>query len=199
MGRLIKITYADGAILQKEYSPDGNLKTEHGAGTYPVASNYDAQGWKITLTTWQDYSKKEGAMLRQRRVQCPGAIDHDLNRGNFRESIFKDDQDHECFVRTLADARRKACWQVHAVCLMPNHEHGCGWIGWWGRWAFDRTTRQAARALPWKSGGQDLAGRRKTGAKKTSIGARLRSQTVMTLDWSAKRLKMGYWHTTASY
>ncbi|HRZ99493.1 MAG TPA: hypothetical protein P5055_02045 [Candidatus Paceibacterota bacterium] len=55
-----------------------------------------------------------------------------MNRDDRREPIFKDDQDHECFVRTLVEAFRKAGWQVHAVCLMPNHGRGFGWIGYWG-------------------------------------------------------------------
>jgi len=45
---------------------------------------------------------------------------------------------------------------------------------------------------------QDLAARRKTDAEKTWIAARLRSQTVMTLEWIAERLKMGCRHTAAN-
>jgi hypothetical protein len=45
---------------------------------------------------------------------------------------------------------------------------------------------------------EDLAARRKTDADKTAIAARLRRQTVMTLDWIAKRLKMGCRHTAAN-
>jgi ribosome-binding protein aMBF1 (putative translation factor) len=45
---------------------------------------------------------------------------------------------------------------------------------------------------------EDLAARRKTDGDKTAIAARLRRQTVMTLDWIAKRLKMGRRHTAAN-
>jgi hypothetical protein len=45
---------------------------------------------------------------------------------------------------------------------------------------------------------EDLAARRKTDGDKTAIAARLRRQTVMTLDWIAKRLKMGCRHTAAN-
>ena len=62
-------------------------------------------------------------MPRKLRVQYPGAIYHVMNRGDRREPIFKDDQDRECFVRTLAEACGKAGWQVHAYYLMPNHFH----------------------------------------------------------------------------
>ncbi len=49
-----------------------------------------------------------------------------------------------------------------------------------------------------KRGGQDSPGRRNTDAEKTSIAARLRSQTVMTLEWIAKRLKMRCRHAAAN-
>jgi hypothetical protein len=45
---------------------------------------------------------------------------------------------------------------------------------------------------------EDLAACRKIDADKTAFAARLRSQTVMTLDWIAKRLKMGCRHTAAN-
>ncbi len=62
-------------------------------------------------------------MPRKLRVQYPGAIYHVMNRGDRREPIFKDDQDRECFIRTLAEAAGKTGGQVHAYCLMPNHFH----------------------------------------------------------------------------
>jgi REP element-mobilizing transposase RayT len=46
-----------------------------------------------------------------------------MSRGNRREDIFHDDVDREDFVKTLAEARQKAGWQVHAYCLMRNHRH----------------------------------------------------------------------------
>jgi REP element-mobilizing transposase RayT len=45
---------------------------------------------------------------------------------------------------------------------------------------------------------QDLKKRRKTDAVKVKMAARLRSQTVMTLDWIARRLQMGCRHTVAN-
>jgi putative transposase len=44
----------------------------------------------------------------------------------------------------------------------------------------------------------DLATRRKTDATKVKIAARLRGETVMTLDWIAERLRMGCRHTVAN-
>ena len=62
-------------------------------------------------------------MARKIRVQYPGAIYHVMNRGDRREPIFHDDKDRHCFVETLGETCAKTGWQVHALCLMPNHFH----------------------------------------------------------------------------
>ena len=62
-------------------------------------------------------------MPRKLRVQYHGAIYHLMNRGDRREKIFKDEHDHQRFLKTLAEACEKTGWQVHAFCLMPNHFH----------------------------------------------------------------------------
>ena len=62
-------------------------------------------------------------MARKLRVQYPGAIYHVMNRGDRREPIFKDDQDHRRFLETLGEACGKTGWHVHAYCLMLNHFH----------------------------------------------------------------------------
>ena len=62
-------------------------------------------------------------MPRKLRVQYPGAIYHVMNRGDRREDIFKDDQDHVLFMETLGEACQKTGWQVHGWCLMRNHFH----------------------------------------------------------------------------
>lgn len=46
-----------------------------------------------------------------------------MNRGDRREPIFWDDADRHWFLGTLGEACAKTGWQVHAVCLMPNHFH----------------------------------------------------------------------------
>jgi len=46
-----------------------------------------------------------------------------MNRGDRREPIFRDDQDRQRFIATLGEACSKTGWQVHALCLMPNHFH----------------------------------------------------------------------------
>jgi len=62
-------------------------------------------------------------MARKLRVEYPGAIYHVMNRGDRREVIFQDDEDRERFLTTLGEACVKTGWQVHALCLMPNHFH----------------------------------------------------------------------------
>ena len=62
-------------------------------------------------------------MARKLRVEYPGAIYHVMNRGDRREEIFKDDPDRERFLVTLGEACVKTGWQIHALCLMPNHFH----------------------------------------------------------------------------
>ena len=62
-------------------------------------------------------------MPRKIRVEYAGAIYHVMNRGDRRELIFKDAGEHQCFVETVGEACAQTDWQVHALCLMPNHFH----------------------------------------------------------------------------
>jgi len=62
-------------------------------------------------------------MARKIRVEYPGALYHVMNRGDRREPIFRDSEDRQQFIRTLAEACTKSGWQVHALCLMRNHFH----------------------------------------------------------------------------
>lgn len=62
-------------------------------------------------------------MPRKVRVQYAGAIYHVMNRGDRRELIFLDDLDRQNFLATLGETCVKTGWQVHALCLMPNHFH----------------------------------------------------------------------------
>ena len=62
-------------------------------------------------------------MARKLRIQYEGAVYHLMNRGDRREPIFKVDQDREAFLETLGQCCARTGWQVHALCLMPNHFH----------------------------------------------------------------------------
>ncbi len=62
-------------------------------------------------------------MARKLRVEYAGALYHVMSRGDRREPIYKDDEDRQRFLDTLGEACAKTGWQVHALCLMPNHFH----------------------------------------------------------------------------
>ena len=57
------------------------------------------------------------------RVQYEGAVYHLMSRGDRREVIFQDEQDRQLFIETLGQCCGRTGWQVHALCLMPNHFH----------------------------------------------------------------------------
>ena len=60
----------------------------------------------------------------------------------------------------------------------------------------ERVVREELLKRRWTE--EDLGKRRKTDAGKVKIAARLRRETVMTLDWIAERLQMGCRHTVAN-
>ena len=60
----------------------------------------------------------------------------------------------------------------------------------------ERIVGQELRRRRWSEA--DLKQRRKTDARKVQIAARLRRETVQTMDWIAQRLQMGYRHTLAN-
>ncbi|MBI2999681.1 MAG: transposase [Deltaproteobacteria bacterium] len=62
-------------------------------------------------------------MARPLRIEFPGAIYHVTSRGNARLAIYKDDQDRQCFLTTLAEVIDRYHWLLHAYCLMNNHYH----------------------------------------------------------------------------
>jgi len=62
-------------------------------------------------------------MPRQARIESAGAFYHVLNRGNYRQDLFKVGQSGEQFERTLFEACSRFGWRVHAYVLMSNHYH----------------------------------------------------------------------------
>lgn len=60
----------------------------------------------------------------------------------------------------------------------------------------ERIVGEELRKRRWS--GPDLTRRRKTDGLKVQIAARLRRETVQTLDWIAQRLGMGCRHTLAN-
>lgn len=62
-------------------------------------------------------------MARPLRIQFPGALYHAINRGNNRESLFKDDNDRQAFLGILAQSVDTYQIQLHSFVLMDNHWH----------------------------------------------------------------------------
>lgn len=62
-------------------------------------------------------------MARKNRKWFPGAIYHIMARGNYRQNIFKDDEDFKVFLVLMQDAKTKYGFKLHAYCLMTNHYH----------------------------------------------------------------------------
>jgi putative transposase len=62
-------------------------------------------------------------MPRARRVTATGIIQHVMNRGNRRTTIFGQPADYDAFVTLLVEASRKFHVRLLAFCLMPNHWH----------------------------------------------------------------------------
>lgn len=62
-------------------------------------------------------------MARQARLTLPGHLHHLLVRGNNRQAIFIDDEDHRRLLTQLAESAREHALAVHAYVLMPNHLH----------------------------------------------------------------------------
>ena len=62
-------------------------------------------------------------MARPLRLDHAGGVWHVTSRGNERREIFREDEDRERFLRTLAEVVRRFRWRVHAYVLMGNHYH----------------------------------------------------------------------------
>jgi putative transposase len=62
-------------------------------------------------------------MPRVRRITAAGVIQHVMNRGNRRATIFCKPSDYKAFVSLLIDAAVRFPVRLLAFCLMPNHWH----------------------------------------------------------------------------
>jgi putative transposase len=62
-------------------------------------------------------------MARPLRIEYPGALYHVTSRGNGRQKVYRDDEDRETFLTTLAGVVQRFGWICHAYCLMGNHYH----------------------------------------------------------------------------
>jgi len=62
-------------------------------------------------------------MARLARLVIPGLPHHVTQRGNRREPVFFEDDDHRAYLALIAGAARASAAEIWAYCLMPNHVH----------------------------------------------------------------------------
>ncbi len=62
-------------------------------------------------------------MARPLRIEFEGALYHVMSRGNERRAIVRDDVDREQRLDWLRRTVESYGWNLHAFCLMTNHDH----------------------------------------------------------------------------
>ncbi|MCF6093283.1 transposase [Microaerobacter geothermalis] len=62
-------------------------------------------------------------MGRKPRIWLPGVTYHVVSRGNWREELFRDEQDIFVFFELLDAVAEKVTFEMYAYCLMKNHFH----------------------------------------------------------------------------
>ena len=62
-------------------------------------------------------------MARPIRVEFTDAVYHVTARGNERKAIYRDDQDRQRFLETVAEAHDRFGVVIDGYCLMSNHYH----------------------------------------------------------------------------
>jgi len=62
-------------------------------------------------------------MARKSRIEFEGALYHVITRGNQRQRVFKDVEDHQHYLKILADYKVRYQYALYAYVLMSNHVH----------------------------------------------------------------------------
>ena len=62
-------------------------------------------------------------MARKLRLEFPGAIYHVINRGNYRDYVFKTPGARQAFEDCVFAACERSGWLLHAFVIMGNHYH----------------------------------------------------------------------------
>ncbi|MCD6293746.1 MAG: transposase [Deltaproteobacteria bacterium] len=62
-------------------------------------------------------------MLRQARIDAPGALHHIIIRGIERKKIFEDDSDRDDFIELIVSILPECKTGCYAWALIPNHAH----------------------------------------------------------------------------
>jgi hypothetical protein len=105
-------------------------------------------------------------MAPKLRLKYPGAIYHVMNRADPREPIFQDDPDRKPFPGNVAECRAKNRLAGPCLIIMAELKRR--------RWT--ETT---------------LGQRPKGDMVKVKLAVRLRSETMRTVEWLARRLHLG--------
>jgi putative transposase len=66
-------------------------------------------------------------MPRHRRCSPDGFVQHVLNRGDHRETIFHKPSDFRAFLAIVAEAAQRVAIRILAYCIMRNHFHLVLW------------------------------------------------------------------------
>jgi len=62
-------------------------------------------------------------MPRPLRITVPNLFFHVLNRGNNRQTVFRDEEDFSYFLQLLKRYKKQLKFRLYHFCLMPNHIH----------------------------------------------------------------------------
>jgi REP element-mobilizing transposase RayT len=62
-------------------------------------------------------------MARKPRIEYEGALYHVITRGNQRQRVFKDVEDHQRYLKILSDYKIRYEYALYAYVLMNNHVH----------------------------------------------------------------------------
>ena len=81
-GRLLRSTLADGTTVSNAYSFKGELLTNWGSRTYPVAYTYDPQSRRKTMITWTNFASRTGAATT--------TWNYDASRGLLLTKVYSD-------------------------------------------------------------------------------------------------------------
>jgi hypothetical protein len=64
-------------------------------------------------------------MARKLRLEFPGAVYHVINRGNYRNWIFRDERTRAAFESCLFEACGKTGWLLHAFGILAENSDAC--------------------------------------------------------------------------
>ncbi len=64
-----------------------------------------------------------GFVAPRARIHLRGALYHVISRGNQRQKIYKDEEDHCRFEALLGEVAKRHSIMLYAYILMPNHFH----------------------------------------------------------------------------